>query len=136
VLLIEELMRRSSILIVLTGLIGLLILSACGQQDSPVKAVEAYLNARVASDAPRLIALSCKEWEGHARDEAASFQSMNAKLDSMSCSPKSDDGQSSVVACQGKIVTTYAGETRNWDLAARSFKLVKEDGQWKMCGYQ
>jgi hypothetical protein len=40
------------------------------------------------------------------------------------------------VACQGKIVTTYAGETRNWDLAARSFKLVKEDGQWKMCGYQ
>lgn len=129
-------MNRSSVLIILTVLIGVLILSACAQPDSPVNAVQAYINARVVSDAPKLIALSCKEWEGRARDEAASFQSMNAKLDSMSCTSKSDDGQSSVVACQGKIVTTYAGETRNWDLAARSFKLVKEDGQWKMCGYQ
>ena len=61
---------------------------------------------------------------------------MSATLDSVSCSQKGDDGQFTLVACQGKIVTTYAGETRNWDLAARNFKLVKEDGQWKMCGYQ
>ena len=61
------------------ALIGVLALSsACGQQDSPVQAVENYLRLRVASDAPKLLAVSCKDWESQASVEAASFQSMNA----------------------------------------------------------
>jgi hypothetical protein len=121
----------------LAALIGVLaLLSACGQQDSPVQAVENYLRLRVASDAPKLLAASCKDWESQASVEAASFQSMNAKLDGMACKQSGADGLFTVVACQGQIVTQYAGETRNWDLAAKNFRVVKEDGQWKMCGYQ
>ena len=128
---------RSISLVLLTALIGVLVLSACGQsQDSPVQAVENYLKLRVASDAPKLLAASCKDWESQASVEAASFQSMNAKLDGMACKQAGEDGQFQIVACQGKIVTQYAGETRNWDLADKNFRVVKEDGQWKMCGYQ
>ncbi len=129
-------MKQSIILALIAGFVGVQILSACGQQDSPVQAVENYLKLRVASDSPKLLAISCKDWEGQASVEAASFQSMNAKLDGMNCKQAGEDGQYTLVACQGKIVTTYAGETRGWDLAAKNFRVVKEDGQWKMCGYQ
>src|SRR5437870_10529790 len=104
---------RSTILVLISTLIGALVLSACAQQDSPVQAVENYLKLRVASDAPKLLAASCKDWESQATVEAASFQSMNAKLDSMACKQTGQDGQFQIVACTGQIVTQYAGETRN-----------------------
>lgn len=122
--------------LLLLVLLGALLVAACGQQDSPASAAESYVKTRLASDAAKLVALSCKDWEGQARDEAASFQSMNASVDGMSCSQSGEDGQFTLVTCQGKLLTTYAGETRSRDLAARSFKVVKEDGQWKMCGYK
>jgi hypothetical protein len=128
-------MKRSVILTLVAVLVGVLSLAACGQQDSPVQAITAYLQYRVASDEAKLLALSCKDWEGQARTEAASFQSMNAKLEGMACSQAGTDGQFTVVACTGKIITTYAGETRSRDLAERNFKAIQEDGRWKMCGY-
>ncbi len=127
---------RPTILTLFGVLIAALVLSACGGQDSPIQAVENYLKLRVASDAPKLLAASCKDWEGQASVEAASFEAMNAQLEGMTCKQTGEEGLFTIVACQGKIVTNYAGETRNWDLAARSFKVLKEDGQWKMCGYQ
>ncbi len=116
--------------------IGILILAGCAQQDSPVQAVESYLNYRVVSDESKLLSVSCTDWENDARVEAASFQSMNAKLDGMSCGQAGTDGSFTVVACTGKIVTTYAGETRSRELAGKNFKTIQEDGHWKVCGYQ
>ncbi len=121
------------------GLICLLTLVACGQQgqpDNPVGAVESYLKLRVASDAPKMLAVSCKDWEGQASIEADSFKSMTANLDGLSCSQSGQDGAFTIVGCQGKIVTQYNGESRNWDLSQKPFKTIQEDGQWKVCGYQ
>src|SRR5437762_2185598 len=85
---------RSTIIVLICILVGGLVLSACAQQqDSPVQAVENYLKLRVASDAPKLLAVSCKDWESQATVEAASFQSMNAKLDGMACKQAGEDGQ-------------------------------------------
>ncbi len=129
-------MKHSFGMMLCTGVIGALLLAGCGQQDSPVQAVQSYLNYRVVSDESKLLSVSCKDWENDAQVEAASFQSMNAKLDGMSCSQTGTDGAYTLVACKGKIVTTYAGETRSRDLADRSFKTIQEDGHWKVCGYQ
>jgi hypothetical protein len=128
-------MKRSVIFAVAAVLVGVSSLAACSQPDSPVQAIESYLQYRSASDEARLLTLSCKDWEGQARTEAASFQSMNARLDGMACSQAGTDGQFTVVACTGKIITTYAGETRSRDLADKNFKTIQEDGRWKMCGY-
>ncbi len=126
---------KRTICFVLLG--GALILVGCAQQaDNAVNAVMSYLNYRVSSDESKLLSVSCKDWENDARVEAASFQSMNAKLDGMACSQAGTDGSFTVVACKGQIVTTYAGETRSRDLAARSFKTIQEDGHWKVCGYE
>jgi hypothetical protein len=131
-------MKRSFILMMVVGLVSVVTLVACNQQSqgTAVGTIEAYLVARVGSDEARLLALSCKAWEGSARDEAASFKSMSPNLQSMSCSQSGQEGQFTLVACKGKIVTTYQGESRDWPLERWKFLAIIEDGQWKMCGYQ
>ena len=121
------------------GLIAAIVglgLAACQKSDGAAKTVEAYLQARAQSDETQMINLSCADWEAQARTEAASFKSMNAKLDGVSCHTTSGDSGAAVVTCQGKIVTAYNGDTRDWPLAAFQFKLVLQDGEWRMCGYK
>jgi hypothetical protein len=123
---------RTGLLIALMGL-GL---AACQKSDSAGKTVEAYLQARAKSDETQMINLSCADWEAQARTEAASFRSMNAKLDGVICQTASSDGSTALVTCQGNIVTAYNGETREWPQAGREFKLVRQDDEWRMCGYK
>jgi hypothetical protein len=111
-------------------------LAACQKSDSAAKTVEAYLQARAQSNETQMITLSCSDWEAQARTEAASFKSMNAKLDGVTCQNTSGDNSTAVVTCQGKIITAYNGDTREWPLAGREFKLVRQDGEWRMCGYK
>jgi hypothetical protein len=113
-----------------------LSLAACQKSDSAATTIETYLKARTQSDETQMINLSCADWEAGARTEAASFKSMNAKLDGVTCQTASGDDNNAVVTCQGKIVTAYNGDTRETPLTGREFKLVKQDGEWRMCGYK
>ena len=111
-------------------------LVACQKTDSPAKTVEAYLLAATQSDETQMINLSCSDWEAGARTEAASFKSMNAKLDGVTCQTASNTNGTAVVTCQGKIVTAYNGDTRERPLAGRQYQLVLQEGEWRMCGYK
>jgi hypothetical protein len=111
-----------------------LVLAGCAQ-DSPVETLETYLQAKVDSDLDVLLSLSCADWEAQAIVEASSFESMNAELQGMSCQQTGQDGDYILIECQGQIVTVYNGETREWDLGAFPYRLIQEDGEWKMCGY-
>jgi hypothetical protein len=53
----------------------------------------------------------------------------------MSCSEAGKQDNVTIVACTGKVLTQYAGETRTWNLGDRNFKTLQEDGKWKFCGY-
>ncbi|MCC7206916.1 MAG: hypothetical protein IT323_06395 [Anaerolineae bacterium] len=121
------------------GMGALLLLAACGgggNTQTAASAIEDYLRTRITGDESRLVALTCREREADARAEAASFAAMQAEIqDGMSCKENGADGAFTVVACQGTMVTSYAGETRNWDLADRAFRALQEDGTWKVCGY-
>ena len=129
-------MKISIIWLSLVAALMGLSLAACQKNDSAAQTVEAYLQARTQSDETRMINLSCADWEAEARTEAASFKSMNAKLDGVTCQNTSGDNSTATVACQGKIVTAYNGDTRDWPLAGREYKLVRQDGEWRMCGYK
>jgi hypothetical protein len=98
-------------------------------------AIQKYLAARAASDLDQMTLLSCPTWEAQARIEAASFKSMNAKLQEVICQVSGSDGGSTLVTCTGKIVTTYQGEAREWPVGDHPFKVVQQDGEWRMCGY-
>lgn len=116
-----------------------LLLAGCGGRGQSTagaaRAIEAYLQARVQSDVDKMTLLSCPEWEAQARIEATSFQSMNARLDGVTCQENGGDASNTLVSCQGKIVTTYQGETREWGVADHPYKAVQQDGEWRMCGY-
>jgi len=113
---------------------ALLLLAACAQSD-PAGTVEAYLQAKAASDLDQMLSLSCAAWEGQAVIEATSFESMNAELEGMACHAGEERDGATRVDCEGQITTVYNGETRQWDLGAFPYRLVQEGGEWKMCGY-
>ena len=127
-------MRRYLTLII-TWLLLLLALSACTEKSSAPQVVEKYLKAKIASDEDKLVSLSCKSWEAQAIQEAAPFKSVNAKIQDLSCKTNGEDGQYTLVTCEGKLVIQYRGEDpREQSLGGTIYRTLKEDGEWKMCG--
>ena len=110
----------------------IVILTACASEGDPTETVESYLKARVESNADELRSLACAEWESQAALQADSFRSMDARLEDLACTTGDEDGDYTLVSCDGRIVTTYNGETREWELG--TYRLLQEDGEWKMCG--
>jgi hypothetical protein len=103
--------------------------------DPAVAVVLAYLNARLTADAEAVVPLVCKAWKSAAVTEAISFRSMNARLEDVACTANGSSGLYTLVGCTGKMVTTYGGESRDWDLSSFIYQTLPEDGEWKMCGY-
>jgi hypothetical protein len=121
-----------SVLVILAAL----ALTACASNNSnsPVKAVEDYLNALVAKDADRLSTLSCGEWEDDALLELDSFQAVNTRLEDVACQQTGTDGSTALVLCNGKIIATYDTEDQEIDLSVRNYEVVEEGGEWLVCG--
>ena len=116
-----------------------MVLAGCeaGRDTSEAaRTVEAYLQARVDENVDEMILLSCPAWEAQARLEAVSFQSMEATLDDVTCEAGGSQGDDTLVNCQGQIVTTYQGEVREWSVAEHPYVVVRQEGEWRMCGYE
>lgn len=114
-----------------------LLLAACDQaSDAPARAVEEYLNALVSKDADRISALSCADWEADALLEVDSLQAVETRLEGLACTTSSSKDGSAAVACQGKIIATYNGEDQALDLSVRTYHVVKQGGEYLVCGYK
>lgn len=98
-------------------------------------AIFGYLTARAKTDLEATLALSCAAWKPQAATEVTSFRSMNAELHEVTCAATGQEGNFTLVACGGKMITTYGGESREWDLSAFVYQAALEDGAWTMCGY-
>ncbi len=118
----------------------LLALAACQSQptapaasltpdNAAGEAVQRYLQARIDGDADGLARLLCAEREGDARREAASFAAVEASLKDVTCTA---DAATATVTCTGAIVAVYDGEGRDLDIPR--YRVVQEDGEWKVCG--
>jgi hypothetical protein len=128
---------RTFSLTFLTLLITTLFLSACASSDNskaPAKAVEEYLNALVAKDANRLPTLVCSDWEDDALIELDSLQAVTARLDGIACTQTGTDGDTALVNCSGKLITTYNNEDQDMDLSVRTYQVVQQNGDWLVCG--
>ncbi len=115
-----------------------LLLSACGSNgdSGPGKAAEAYLNALVIGDGDRMATLSCAAWEENALLELDSFMAVQAELEDLSCSQTGSDGDTALVTCEGKILTTYNEEKTKIELNSRTYEMTKSAGEWLVCGYR
>jgi hypothetical protein len=112
--------------------------SATATTHPAAAAVLAYLEARARADVAAVQALACPAFAGQAATEAVSFRSMNARLDGVVCAVAGASGEFTLVACTGKLVTTYGTETREWDQSAFIYRAAPAEGgqAWQMCGYE
>lgn len=114
-----------------------LLLSACGEdKNTPSGAVENYITALVNKDVDRMTALSCAAWEEDARLEFESFQAITTRLDDLSCTATGSSDEVVPVVCEGKIIATYNNEDQDFELSARTYKVINQGGDYLVCGYQ
>lgn len=108
---------------------------ASATADPALAVIYRYLDARAQANVADVTALVCRAFQGQAATEAVSFRSMQATLQDVVCTVSGVSGPYTLVGCQGKIITKYGTETREWDLSPFVYQAVVEDGEWKMCGY-
>jgi len=125
--------KNVSILLTLALLIGLV---ACSSGNAPARAVELYHQALVDKEQELLINLSCADWESQALQDLDSFVSVETELVDVTCQLVSQEGDIAKVTCEGAISATYEGEATEFPLSGRTYLVVREGGEWRMCGYE
>jgi len=117
-------------------LIFALALAGCSNKAASAQAVESYLNAMIGKQADMLTSLSCAAWEEQAILEMDSFEAVSASLEGLSCTESGTENGQALVTCTGKIVTSYQGEAREFDLSRWTYLVAQEGGDWRVCGYR
>ena len=117
-----------------------LILASCAggnQEQAAAAAVQSYWQAMVERDLNKVVTSSCAAWEAQARTEFNSFSAVTLKLDNLKCQAAGQAAGDAVqVTCSGAIIANYGAEDLTIDIADRTYQVVNEGGEWRMCGYQ
>jgi len=114
-----------------------LVLAACTSNASPAAtAVEQYLTALVGKQSDTLSTLVCADWESQALMEMDSFGAVAPELKDMACEESGTEGDLTLVACTGQIVTTYNDEKSELDLSDWTYEVIQQNGVWLVCGYR
>jgi hypothetical protein len=114
----------------------LLLLLACNPvNQNPLIVVQNYLEALVKKDSAVLVSTTCKDWESEAQKELDSFLNVGTTLEGLNCSLVSQSENNASVICHGFIVLTYDTEIQKIDLSKRTYQLVLENNDWRVCKY-
>jgi len=112
-----------------------LFLAGCSSSGSAADAVTGYLEALVARDHNRMSNLSCAAWEPQAKLEYDSFAAVKLNAKNLECKQTGQDQDYTLVTCTGTIIANYGAEDLQIDVAGRTYQVVQEGGEWRMCGY-
>lgn len=115
---------------------ALLVAGCSASASGPVQAVETYLSALAEKNVDKLVNASCNDWEESARLELDSFAAVTPKLNNVTCQEAGLENETNLVACSGQLSLDYNGEILDIDLSGQVFRVVQEDGDWRMCGYK
>ena len=128
---------------VLLILLAFMIVTCQKSQSSDASSVVAdYFKALVAKDANQAVNLSCAAWEEQAQIDADTFAINPATAENIQCKTAGadkdhpEDGDATLVSCTGKLVLDYNGEKQEINLADRTYRVVQESSEWRMCGYK
>ena len=129
-------MKKTIILISI--LLCIILMSSCSKKSESTEAakpVEAFYNAIVTQNRDRVSSITCADWEKDALREVDAFMGVKSELKDFSCSVSSEAIDEAVVSCKGSIAASYGTEVTNFPLENRSHKVIKEQGEWHLCGY-
>lgn len=117
-----------------------LLITGCGESQklasTPEQVVTSYLEALVSKNSDSLSLLSCADWEPNAIMELDSFQAVDVRMEGLICKSIGMEDDINLVNCQGKIIATYNGEDQDIDLSVRNYRVIEQDGENLVCGYQ
>ena len=130
-------MKKS--LILLLALLSAALLCACTKsaekKSEASQPVEAFYNAIVTQNRDRIGSIACSAWEKDALREVDAFMGVKSELKDFSCSVTEEGKENAVVTCSGSIAASYGAEVTEFPLNGRTHKVVKEQGEWRICGY-
>jgi hypothetical protein len=121
--------------LVLFSLLTLVVSSCSNNQNSAPASIEEYINALVNKDENALIIYSCADWESEAKSEFNSFSAVSVSLEDLACQETGQDGDYTIVSCEGVIIANYGNEVLEINLADQNYLSIFEGGEWRMCGY-
>ena len=128
-------MRKSVYLMLLTLLVLSVVLTACSKMESsPANTVQAYWQAVVERDRDSISQLTCADYEAAALTNFDSFQSVDIKLEGISCMSSENPDGSTEVTCNGLLKASYGAEETDFDLSIHHYQLINEKGSWLICG--
>ena len=108
------------------------VLSSCADEGDPAKVVENYLQAQIEGDSGKIRDLLCLNLEGQVETLANSFAGLDAELRDMTCARGATDGDYTLVSCEGVIFINYG--TENSEIPLETYRTIREDGEWRVCG--
>jgi len=117
-------------------LICMLVFACTPNGNAAADGTLAYLEALAKKDKNAVVSLTCKAWEDQAILEVDALMSVGSELKEVNCREVGQEGDVVMVVCSGNLNLTYNDEIRSIDLSKRTYSMVMEDGQWRMCSYQ
>ncbi len=124
------------LLLLLVFLCANFLASCASSPNTASAAVQSYLQAIIDRDEAALVNRTCSAWEADARTEFNSFTAVKLTLENVSCQEKGVSGEFTLVECQGSIIASYGAEDLILELNQRTFQVIQENGEWRVCGYQ
>jgi hypothetical protein len=124
--------------IVILFCLVILICSACNassKESGAAKVVASFYHAIVNQERDQVGTIACAAWEKTALREIDAFMGVKAELSNVTCSVKETNGDTASVICTGKIAASYGNEITDFPLDGRIHTVVKEQGEWRLCGY-
>ena len=126
------------ILVTVLLFLSITALSACSKKSSTSEAarpVEAFYQAIVSQERNRIGSIACADWEKEALREVDAFMGVKSELKDFSCSVSEESDSSASVICKGAIAASYGAEITDFPLENRVHKVIKEQGEWRICGF-
>lgn len=100
--------------------------------------VETFYNAILNHDRDAIATIACADWEKEGKREVDAFAGTTPTLVDFACrvTEKTADGNGASVACTGKIAASYGAEITDFPLTGRVHSVVRENGEWRICGFE
>ena len=123
--------------IMLLILLAFMVVTCQKSQSSDASSVAVdYFHALLEKDTNQAVNLSCAAWEEQAQIDADTYAINPATAENIQCKVAGKDGEANLVSCTGKLVLDYNGEKQEINLADRTYRVVQESSEWRMCGYK
>lgn len=117
----------------------LILAVGCSSKDKnaseQIKAVETFYNTIISQQRDMVGTIACAAWERDAYREVDAFMGVKSEMKDFSCSVQNATDTSAEVVCKGKIAASYGNEITEFPIENRIHKLVKENGEWRLCGF-